>query len=198
MLQLRKIIPLSRLSKSTTKLIIKLWSITMYVTNIVDLINSADKLKYILHMGIAKYEYPIANTLEFINGGQCHRDTREHLESLYALLLLKAKDNQEYSSAAREELSKEAVNNLTSTTMHALNKTRCKWLFLELIWYEYNTAIGNYHKVESIQGYKQLYGSYRMVKEVIVCEENRLNQTKSKVNSKNKKTKAEEPSLFDI
>ena len=170
----------------------------MYVTNIVDLINSADKLKYILHMGIAKYEYPIANTLEFINGGQCHKDTREHLESLYALLLLKAKDNQEYSSAAREELSKEAVNNLTSTTMHALNKTRCKWLFLELIWYEYNTAIGNYHKVESIQGYKQLYGSYRMVKEVIVCEENRLNQTKSKVNSKNKKTKAEEPSLFDI
>ena len=160
-------------------------------------------------MGIAKYEYPIANTLEFINGGQCHKDTREHLESLYALLLLKAKDNQEYSSAAREELSKEAVNNLTSTTMHALNKTRCKWLFLELIWYEYNTAIGNYHKVESIQGYKQLYGSYRMVKEVIVCEENRLNQTKSKeenrlnqtkvkANSKNKKTKAEEPSLFDF
>ena len=184
----------------------------MYVTNIVDLINSADKLKYILHMSIAKYEYPIANTLEFINGGECHRDTREHLESLYALLLLKAKDNQEYSNTAREELSKEAVNNLTSTTMHALNKTRCKWLFLELIWYEYNTAIGNYHKVESIQGYKQLYGSYRMVKELIVCEENRLNQTKSKAiceenrlnqtklkaNSKNKKTKDEEPSLFDI
>lgn len=170
----------------------------MYVTNIVDLINSADKLKYILHMGIAKYEYPIANTLEFINGGQCNKDTREHLESLYALLLLKAKDNQEYSSAAREELSKEAVNNLTSTTMHALNKTRCKWLFLELMWYEYNTAIGNYHKVESIQGYKQLYGSYRMVKEVIVCAENRLNRTKLKANSKNKKTKDEEPSLFDI
>ena len=66
------------------------------------------------------------------------------------------------------------------------------------MWYEYNTAIGNYHKVESIQGYKQLYGSYRMVKEVIVCEENRLNRTKLKANSKNKKTNAEEPSLFDM
>ena len=69
-------------------------------------------------MGIAKYEYPIANTLEFINGEQCQRDTREHLESLYALLLLKAKDNQEYSSTAREELSKEAVNNLKNSKIY--------------------------------------------------------------------------------
>lgn len=169
----------------------------MYVTNVVDLINSADKLKFILHKSITKYEYPIANTLEFINGGECYRDTKEHLESLYSLLLLKAKDNQEYSSFARAELSKEAVNNLTSSTMHALNKTRCKWLFLELMWYEYNTAIGNYHKVEEISDYKQLYDKYRMIRELIVSEEDRLNQTNLKANSKNKKTKAQEPSLFD-
>lgn len=169
----------------------------MYVTNIVDLINSADKLRYILHQSISKYKYPIANTLEFINGGECNRDTKEHLETLYALLLVKEKDNKEYTSFARAELSKEAVSNLTSSNIHSLNKTRCKWLFLEIMWYEYNTLLGKYHKVESIQGYKQLYDKYQIIRELIVCEEARLEQEKLKANSKNKQTKAKEPSLFD-